>query len=110
MPTTRRLSQLSRRSGGAGATEDEISDKIEIDSDNIETPPAQRRLFSPAKDVKLADKDLASKRDIRTTTSAVTPGRDTSSAYTDLGSGEFLLVCLVTMIDLLVFETMGWKR
>jgi hypothetical protein len=103
-PTSRRLSQLSKR----GAEDSEtISDKIEIDSDNIETPPVTRRLFSPPKDVKLADKDTA-KRERTTTTQppatasttslattpttltslATPPGCDVGNSYTDLGSGN----------------------
>lgn len=37
--------------------EERISDKIEIDSDNIETPPATRKLFSPPKEVKPVEKE-----------------------------------------------------
>ncbi|XP_031785571.1 cell division control protein 12 isoform X2 [Nasonia vitripennis] len=81
VPTSRRLSQLSKR--GAEDTET-ISDKIEIDSDNIETPPATRRLFSPPKDIKPTDKDVAKR-----STTSTTPSRDENSAYTDLGSGNF---------------------
>ncbi|KZC06411.1 FH2 domain-containing protein 1, partial [Dufourea novaeangliae] len=40
-----------------GTEEDRISDKIEIDSDNIETPPATRKLFSPPKEVKPVEKE-----------------------------------------------------
>lgn len=85
-PTSRRVSQLSRRSN-AEDTEMEPSDKIEIDSDNIETPPATRRLFSPPKDLKLADMDSTPKRD-RTASATTTPSRDADNSYTDLGSGK----------------------
>ena len=47
----RRLSKLKR-----GVDEEKI-DKIEIDSDNIETPPATRKLFSPSKEVKPVEKE-----------------------------------------------------
>ncbi|XP_076638635.1 FH2 domain-containing protein formin 3 isoform X2 [Colletes latitarsis] len=49
---TRRFSKYKR-----GADEEKISDKIEIDSDNIETPPATRKLFSPPKEVKPVEKE-----------------------------------------------------
>ncbi|XP_015516525.2 uncharacterized protein LOC107221879 isoform X1 [Neodiprion lecontei] len=39
------------------STDDQISDKIEIDSDNIETPPATRRVFSPPREVKPVEKE-----------------------------------------------------
>lgn len=32
-------------------------DKIEIDSDNIETPPATRKLFSPPREVKPVERE-----------------------------------------------------
>lgn len=38
-------------------TDEQISDKIEIDSDNIETPPATRRVFSPPREVKPVEKE-----------------------------------------------------
>ncbi|KAF3420633.1 hypothetical protein E2986_02387 [Frieseomelitta varia] len=47
----RRFSKLKR-----GVDEEKI-DKIEIDSDNIETPPATRKLFSPSKEVKPVEKE-----------------------------------------------------
>lgn len=103
-PTARRLSQLgsqrNKSGGGTGGEDSEtISDKIEIDSDNIETPPATRRLFSPPKDIaKVADKDIVvsgsnNKRDNNNTT--------TIDIGTDLGSGEklFLLLRIIFIRD-----------
>lgn len=52
-PATRRFSKLSKKV----TDEERISDKIEIDSDNIETPPTTRRLFSPPKEVKPVEKE-----------------------------------------------------
>jgi len=52
-PTTRRFSKLGRKA----MDEETVSDKIEIDSDNIETPPAIRRLFSPPKEIKPIEKE-----------------------------------------------------
>ncbi|XP_076166401.1 FH2 domain-containing protein formin 3 [Ptiloglossa arizonensis] len=49
---SRRLSKYKR-----GTEDEKISDKIEIDSDNIETPPATRKLFSPPKEVKPVEKE-----------------------------------------------------
>lgn len=49
---SRRFSKLKK-----GADEEKITDKIEIDSDNIETPPATRKLFSPPKEVKPVEKE-----------------------------------------------------
>lgn len=40
-----------------GADEEKMIDKIEIDSDNIETPPATRKLFSPPREVKPVEKE-----------------------------------------------------
>ncbi|XP_054009091.1 uncharacterized protein LOC128893568 isoform X1 [Hylaeus anthracinus] len=48
---SRRFSKYKR------GEEEKISDKIEIDSDNIETPPATRKLFSPPKEVKPVEKE-----------------------------------------------------
>ncbi|XP_011504176.1 PREDICTED: cell division control protein 12 [Ceratosolen solmsi marchali] len=92
-PTSRRLSQLNKRSP---EDSESISDKIEIDSDNIETPPATRRLFSPSKDIKLIDKDT-SKRDrassvtpsTASTTTPTTTNCDANNSCMDLGSGNF---------------------
>jgi len=53
VPTARRFSKLGKKA----VDENKISDKIEIDSDNIETPPATRRLFSPPKEVKPVEKE-----------------------------------------------------
>lgn len=50
--TSRRFTKLKK-----GTEEERISDKIEIDSDNIETPPATRKLFSPPKEVKPVEKE-----------------------------------------------------
>lgn len=95
VPTSRRLSQLSKRGAEDAET---ISDKIEIDSDNIETPPATRRLFSPPKDIKLTDKDA-----IKRSTTSTTPNRDDNNAYTDLGSGNIKKSYLLLFIDLMTF-------
>ena len=73
-PTSRRLSQLQSKPAA-------VSDKIEIDSDNVETPPAQRRLF----------KDAGTTTGTAGATGAAptTPNRtDPGNAYTDLGSGN----------------------
>ncbi|XP_017883156.1 uncharacterized protein LOC108626791 [Ceratina calcarata] len=48
---SRRFSKLKRDS------DEKIIDKIEIDSDNIETPPATRKLFSPPREVKPVEKE-----------------------------------------------------
>ncbi|XP_076235576.1 FH2 domain-containing protein formin 3 isoform X2 [Calliopsis andreniformis] len=50
--TSRRFAKLKK-----GPDEEKISDKVEIDSDNIETPPATRKLFSPPKEVKPVEKE-----------------------------------------------------
>ncbi|XP_034177466.2 FH2 domain-containing protein formin 3 isoform X2 [Osmia lignaria lignaria] len=50
--TSRRFTKLKK-----STEEERISDKIEIDSDNIETPPATRKLFSPPKEVKPVEKE-----------------------------------------------------
>ncbi|OAD58367.1 FH2 domain-containing protein 1 [Eufriesea mexicana] len=49
---SRRFSKLKK-----GTDEEKMIDKIEIDSDNIETPPATRKLFSPPKEVKPVEKE-----------------------------------------------------
>ncbi|XP_033218569.1 uncharacterized protein LOC117173991 isoform X2 [Belonocnema kinseyi] len=83
-PAKRRLSQLGKKNFEA----DTISDKIEIDSDNIETPPATRRLFSPPKDVKPVEKEPCK----RERCSNSVQGREATkpgNSYADLGSGNF---------------------
>ncbi|XP_011152521.2 uncharacterized protein LOC105191081 [Harpegnathos saltator] len=87
-PATRRFSKLSKKT----TDEERISDKIEIDSDNIETPPATRRLFSPPKEVKPVDKEPCK----RERCSSSLQSRETKTAIlkpvgpsTDLGTGNF---------------------
>ncbi|GAB1862380.1 FH2 domain-containing protein 1 [Camponotus japonicus] len=83
---TRRFSKLGKRP----ADEERISDKIEIDSDNIETPPATRRLFSPPKEVKPVEKEPCK----RERCSSSLQSRDMKTAILkpvnmDLGNGNF---------------------
>ena len=83
-PAKRRLSQLGKKT----FEEDTISDKIEIDSDNIETPPATRRVFSPPKEVKPVEKEPCKRERCSSSIQgreAIKPG----NSYTDLGSGNF---------------------
>ncbi|KYM83506.1 FH2 domain-containing protein 1, partial [Atta colombica] len=85
-PATRRFFKLGRKS----ADKERINDKIEIDSDNIETPPAIRRLFSPSKDVKPVEKEPCK----RERCNSSLQGRETKTAISkwigmDLGIGNF---------------------
>lgn len=88
IPATRRFSKLGKR----GADEERVSDKVEIDSDNIETPPATRRLFSPPKEVKPVEKEPCK----RERCSSSLQNRETKTATllrpvgvsADLGTGE----------------------
>lgn len=83
-PVKRRLSQIGKKNHD----EDTISDKIEIDSDNIETPPATRRVFSPPKEVKPVEKEPCKRERCSNSIQgreAVKPG----NSYGDLGSGNF---------------------
>ncbi|KAL6253627.1 hypothetical protein P5V15_015933 [Pogonomyrmex californicus] len=87
-PATRRFSKLSRKA----TDEEKVSDKIEIDSDNIETPPAIRRLFSPPKEVKPVEKEPCK----RERCSSSLQSRETKTAILksvnpsmDLGTGNF---------------------
>ncbi|XP_071572606.1 uncharacterized protein Form3 isoform X2 [Temnothorax nylanderi] len=88
-PVTRRFSKLGRK---ASTDEERVSDKIEIDSDNIETPPATRRLFSPPKEVKPVEKEPCK----RERCSSSLQSRETKTAIlkpispsADLGTGNF---------------------
>ncbi|XP_011172206.2 uncharacterized protein LOC105204716 [Solenopsis invicta] len=86
-PATRRFSKLGRKA----TDEERVSDKIEIDSDNIETPPATRRLFSPPKEVKPVEKEPCK----RERCSSSLQNREAKTAIlkpispTDLGTGNF---------------------
>ncbi|KMQ96916.1 fh2 domain-containing protein 1 [Lasius niger] len=85
-PATRRFSKLGKKT----ADDERISDKIEIDSDNIETPPATRRLFSPPKEVKPVEKEPCK----RERCSSSFQSREMKTAIlkpigTDLGTGNF---------------------
>lgn len=87
-PATRRFSKLGRKA----TDEERVSDKIEIDSDNIETPPATRRLFSPPKEVKPVEKEPCK----RERCSSSLQNRETKTAIskpigvsTDLSVGNF---------------------
>lgn len=86
-PATRRFSKLGRKA----TDEERVSDKIEIDSDNIETPPATRRLFSPPKEVKPVEKEPCK----RERCSSSLQNRETKTAILkpispsmDLGNGK----------------------
>lgn len=84
-PATRRFSKLGKKT----ADDERISDKIEIDSDNIETPPATRRLFSPPKEVKPVEKEPCK----RERCSSSFQSREMKTAIlkpigTDLGTGK----------------------
>lgn len=88
----RRFTKLSRKSGD----EERVSDKIEIDSDNIETPPATRRVFSPPREVKPVEKEPCK----RERCSSSIQGREAkagaakpSGTTADLGSGTYLTIC-----------------
>nr|XP_003707392.2 PREDICTED: uncharacterized protein LOC100883788 [Megachile rotundata]XP_012150017.1 PREDICTED: uncharacterized protein LOC100883788 [Megachile rotundata]XP_012150018.1 PREDICTED: uncharacterized protein LOC100883788 [Megachile rotundata] len=85
--TSRKFSKLKK-----GTDEEKISDKIEIDSDNIETPPATRKLFSPPKEVKPVEKEPCKRercngsfqsRDLK-----VAAVKNVNGS-TDLGAGNF---------------------
>ncbi|KAK0178259.1 hypothetical protein PV328_002226 [Microctonus aethiopoides] len=84
----RRLSKSNKKS----IDDDKVSDKIEIDSDNIETPPVTRRVFSPPRDVKPVEKEPCK----RERCSSSLQGRELkvgvtkpNAANVDLGSGNF---------------------
>ncbi|XP_043277907.1 uncharacterized protein form3 [Venturia canescens] len=84
----RRFSKLGKKN----SEEDRVSDKIEIDSDNIETPPATRRVFSPPREVKPVEKEPCK----RERCSSSIQGREAkvgatkpSGSVADLGSGNF---------------------
>ncbi|XP_024936099.1 uncharacterized protein LOC107262944 isoform X2 [Cephus cinctus] len=80
----RRFNKLGKKS----LEEDRVSDKIEIDSDNIETPPATRRVFSPPKEVKPVEREPCK----RERCSSSIQGREAlkpGSTTTDLGNGNF---------------------
>ncbi|XP_057321996.1 uncharacterized protein LOC130665560 [Microplitis mediator] len=84
----RRFSKSARKT-----EEDKVSDKIEIDSDNIETPPVTRRVFSPPREVKPVEKEPCK----RERCSSSITGREYTKvsaskpavAESDLGSGNF---------------------
>lgn len=86
MSASRRFSKFKR-----GQDEEKISDKVEIDSDNIETPPATRKLFSPPREVKPVEKEPCKRercsssfqsRDLKNTVAK------TVNNSADLGTGE----------------------
>ncbi|XP_044001338.1 uncharacterized protein LOC122847607 isoform X1 [Aphidius gifuensis] len=104
----RRLSKSGKRiTTTTEEEEDKVSDKIEIDCDNIETPPVTRRVFSPPREIKSIEKELCKRerctsviqpRDNKIVTSTtITPSTTTTSTTTtkpidtnnDLGSGNF---------------------
>ncbi|CAK9809134.1 FH2 domain-containing protein 1 [Anthophora plagiata] len=92
LPAARRFSKLKR-----GAEDEKIIDKIEIDSDNIETPPATRKLFSPPREVKPVEKEPCKRercngsfqnRDYRNAT-AKNNTSNSSNGNADFGTGNF---------------------
>ncbi|KAK2586362.1 hypothetical protein KPH14_010652 [Odynerus spinipes] len=92
-PTTpRRFSKLGKKSPEDPESRENISDKIEIDSDNIETPPATRRLISPPKEVKPVEKEPCKRErcssSLQSRESKTVPLKPVAS-NTDLGTGNF---------------------
>ncbi|XP_012286898.1 uncharacterized protein LOC105703237 isoform X2 [Orussus abietinus] len=86
--TARRGSKFSKKS----LAEERVSDKIDIDSDNVETPPATRKVFSPPREVKPVEKEPCK----RERCNSSFHGRDTKGLTTkpgnylaDLGNGNF---------------------
>lgn len=79
-----------------GADEEKMIDKIEIDSDNIETPPATRKLFSPPREVKPVEREPCKRercngsfqRDFKNTT-----GKSVNN-NADFGTGKTNIRCL----------------
>ncbi|XP_048516246.1 uncharacterized protein LOC105690620 [Athalia rosae] len=74
------------------STDEPISDKIEIDSDNIETPPATRRVFSPPREVKPVEKEPCRRERCSSSLQAresKVPQLKVSNPPTDQGTGHF---------------------
>ncbi|XP_034943897.1 FH2 domain-containing protein 1 [Chelonus insularis] len=72
--------------------EDKVSDKIEIDSDNIETPPVTRRVFSPPREVKPVEKEPCKRERCNSSLQGKEVKVNTTKPVTtssDLGSGNF---------------------
>jgi inverted formin-2 len=85
--------QVSRRQRPQpiNPTEDTGSNKIEIDSDNIETPPSTRRIYTiEKKPVPPACKKLVAPRPLHKTTSVeASPVLEVSTEVDPLGDGQF---------------------
>ncbi|KAG7204182.1 hypothetical protein KM043_002019 [Ampulex compressa] len=84
----RRLSKLGKKE----AEGERISDKIEIDSDNIETPPATRRLFGQQKEVKPVEKEPCKRERCSSSLQsreAKVAASKPASPTVDLGNGNF---------------------
>ncbi|XP_011314517.1 uncharacterized protein form3 [Fopius arisanus] len=80
-----------RRFSKSSTKNDRITDKIEIDSDNIETPPVTRRVFSPPREVKPVDKEPCKRDRCSSSQGREIKVNATKSivANSDLGSGNF---------------------
>ncbi|XP_063991076.1 uncharacterized protein Form3 isoform X2 [Diachasmimorpha longicaudata] len=82
----RRLSKSSNKS-------DRIIDKNDIDSDNIETPPVTRRVFSPPREVKPIEKEACKRERCSSSQGRGEIKSLTAKAFVnpnnDLGSGNF---------------------
>ncbi|XP_076666241.1 FH2 domain-containing protein formin 3 isoform X2 [Andrena cerasifolii] len=86
-PASRRISKFKR-----GQNEEKISDKIEIDSDNIETPPATRKLFSPPREVKPIEKEPCKRERCSSSFQSrdhKNPTAKTANNNADFGTGNF---------------------
>lgn len=90
--TPRRFSKLGKKSTEDQESRENVSDKIEIDSDNIETPPATRRLISPPKEVKPVEKEPCKRErcssSLQSRESKTVPLKPVAG-NTDLGTGNF---------------------
>lgn len=81
----RKLSKTSKKSND----DDKVSDKIEIDSDNIETPPVTRRVFSPPREVKPIEKEPCKRERCSSSIQAREVKVGVTKPITDLGLGNF---------------------
>ncbi|XP_074112850.1 FH2 domain-containing protein formin 3 isoform X1 [Cotesia typhae] len=99
-PSVSAPSSVVRRFSKSGRKSEEdkssVSDKIEIDSENIETPPVTRRVFSPPREVKPVEKEPCKRercsssitgREFAKVSSCSSPSKPATES--DLGSGNF---------------------
>lgn len=88
-PASDRLTLYMRKPSDGALSNGRISNKVEIDSDNIETPPATRKIFPTAVDKREPTPPTQCKRMLARPVRELPPSPEDVEPSTILGDGQF---------------------